>query len=220
MVEIWLVTIGWWQLVGGNWLVTIGWWQVVGGSWLVASGGDPRTSGPTSDPWRAPSAAPAMPITLTQQRRNIEHQGVRQGVGERPAPRLPRKSHTHSVPGAQITPTQRPTTTRAYIRPVGEHQMMRLPRKSHPRSSGDPGAPGRTSDPWRTPRQLVGDNWLVALGWGQLVGASLLVAVGWCKFVGGNWLVAVCGWKLVGGCCLVAIGWRQLVGGNWSMTIC
>ena len=38
---------------------------------------------------------------------------------------------------------------------------------------------------------LVGDNWLVAIGWRQLVGGSWLVAVcGW-KFVGGNWLMTI-----------------------------
>ena len=36
-------------------------------------------------------------------------------------------------------------------------------------------SPNTGADSWR----LVGDNWLVAIGWWQLVGGSLLVIVGW-----------------------------------------
>ena len=44
-----MVTVGWWQSVGGSQLVAIGWvaisgwqlvgWQLVGGNWLVTVGG-------------------------------------------------------------------------------------------------------------------------------------------------------------------------------------
>ena len=49
-------------------------------------------------------------------------------------------------------------------------------------------SPDTGADNW----WLVGDDWLVAVGWWQFVGGSLSVASGWWQLVGGNWLVEVC----------------------------
>ena len=110
----------------------------------------PQTPGHTSDPWRAPSAAPATQITPAE-RRPTDLESTKRCACQ--ANHTSRAAATHGrqgihpAPATQITSAERrrPSDARAYIQ---SSTKRCLPRKSQQQSGGDPLTPGT---PWRAP---------------------------------------------------------------------
>ena len=129
------------------------------------SGGDPGRQGVHPNPWKAPSAAPAMQIAPAKRQRPSNARAYTQPLGEHHIPRLPRKSPGRAAeahgqrraarvaPATQVTPAERrrPSDARAYIRPLGEQA---------------PSTEFATQSRWLV---VVVGGWLVVGGWSSPV---------------------------------------------------